>query len=180
MFMRSGELARMVGVSPDTLRHYERLGLLPKVPRSDNGYREYPALALERVRLIRRALGIGFSLTELATILNMRDQGQLPCRHARDLANSKLQDLGRQMKEMLAMRRQLKKILQDWDSRLRRAGKNKPARLLENLPKITARPDARAQFTHSKNRRDHEDDSGGSSVDTGSRRTANQHARKSG
>ena len=61
--MRSGELARLVGVSTDTLRHYERLGLLEIPARTSGGYREYSSGSLERVRLIRRALSIGFSLS---------------------------------------------------------------------------------------------------------------------
>jgi len=70
--VRSGELARLAGVSTDTLRHYERLGLLPKAQRTEGGYRQYTAQSLERVRLIRRALTIGFSLPELTVILKMR------------------------------------------------------------------------------------------------------------
>jgi DNA-binding transcriptional MerR regulator len=67
--MRSGGLARLTGVSTDTLRYYERLGLLPKPPRTGGGYRDYPTTSLERVRLIRRAMSVGFSLSELTTIL---------------------------------------------------------------------------------------------------------------
>jgi DNA-binding transcriptional MerR regulator len=62
--LRSGELAQLAGVSPDTLRHYERKGLLAAPHRSPNGYREYPASALDRVRLIRRALAVGFTLSD--------------------------------------------------------------------------------------------------------------------
>jgi DNA-binding transcriptional MerR regulator len=161
------------------LRHYERLGLLATVPRSGNGYREYPTLAVERVRMIRRALAIGFSLPELATILNMRDQGKLPCRHARDLAHSKLQDLDRQMRDLTVMRHQLREILKDWDSRLRRAGENKPAKLLEALPNHVTRPEPRTQFRHSRKRRRHEGDSGGSGGGSRDRSKTDQLARRS-
>ena len=58
--MRSGELARLADISTDALRHYERIGLLPKPARTQSGYRDYPAPALERVRLIQRALNAGF------------------------------------------------------------------------------------------------------------------------
>jgi len=78
--VQSSELASLTGVSTDTLRHYERLGLLPKPPRTNGGYRDYPPHSLDRVRLIRRALSIGFSLPELTTILEMRDRGEVPCR----------------------------------------------------------------------------------------------------
>ncbi len=66
-YLRSGELARLAGVSTDTLRHYERKGLLARPRRSCNGYREYPASDLDRVRLVRGALGIGFTLNEKET-----------------------------------------------------------------------------------------------------------------
>ena len=72
--MRSTALARLAGVSPDTLRHYEAKGLLPRAARSKNGYREYPAEALARVGLVRRAVALGFTLDELARI-NVRGKG---------------------------------------------------------------------------------------------------------
>ena len=62
--MRAGELARLSGVSGDSLRHYERLGILPKPPRTNGGYRNYSSSSLARVRLIRGVLSIGFSLPE--------------------------------------------------------------------------------------------------------------------
>src|SRR5215210_4789107 len=86
----SGELARLAGVSTDTLRHYERKGVLPAARRLNNGYRKYPLDSLDRVRLIRRALAVGFTLDELAQILKARDHGQAPCREVRTLAAEKL------------------------------------------------------------------------------------------
>src|SRR5262249_35903045 len=76
--LRAGELARLTGVSADTLRHYERKGLL-KPRRAPNGYREYSPHAIERVRLIRSALAIGLKLDELAHILKTREAGGAPC-----------------------------------------------------------------------------------------------------
>jgi DNA-binding transcriptional MerR regulator len=71
--LRSGELARLTGVSTDTLRVYERRGLLSKPRRSANGYREYPPEAHVRVRLVQRALAIGFTLDELPQVFNVVD-----------------------------------------------------------------------------------------------------------
>lgn len=79
----AGELAAAVGVSTDTLRHYERKGVLPRPGRTANGYRHYPETALERVSMIRQALAVGFTLDELAAILNERDNGGLPCKKVR-------------------------------------------------------------------------------------------------
>jgi DNA-binding transcriptional MerR regulator len=64
--MWSGELARRAGVSAATIRHYERLGLLKTLARTEGGYRNYPPESLDRMTVIRRALGVGFSLKELS------------------------------------------------------------------------------------------------------------------
>ena len=131
--MQSGELSRLAGISTDTLRHYERLGVLPKPPRTNGGYRDYPANTLDRVRLVQSALKVGFSLPELATILRMRDRGEAPCHRVRAIAEHKLREVKQQINDLLGMRDQLERILKDWDARLARTGKGKPARLLESL-----------------------------------------------
>lgn len=89
--LRSGALAKAVGVSADTIRHYERLGILPPALRTASGYRAYPASAIERVLVVRRALGIGFSLPELAEVLKAHDVGGAPCRRVYELAQEKLE-----------------------------------------------------------------------------------------
>jgi DNA-binding transcriptional MerR regulator len=71
----SARVARQVGVSTDTLRHYERKGLLPPPVRTPSGYRRDPPQTITRVQLIQRALVIGFSLDELARVLRERDRG---------------------------------------------------------------------------------------------------------
>ena len=80
MGMASGELARRAGVSTDTLRHYERVGVLAKPARALGNYRLYPETALGRVLLVRRALAFGFSLAELSVVLRERERGAPPCR----------------------------------------------------------------------------------------------------
>ncbi len=142
--MRSGELARLVGVSTDTLRHYERLGLLAKPPRTGGGYRDYPADSLERVRLIRRALSVGFSLPELTTILKMRDGGQAPCRRVQAIADAKLQQVKQQIQDLTEMRGQLEGLLKDWRIKLAQTRKGEPARLLETLPREFGRAGLRS------------------------------------
>ncbi len=137
--MLSGELARLSDVSTDSLRHYERLGLLPRPPRTGGGYRDYPSTSLARVRLIRNALSIGFSLTELTAILKLRDRGGFPCREARRIAETKLEQLRVRIKDLTAMRRQIETILKDWEARLVRTGTGKPAHLLETLPDVLPR-----------------------------------------
>src|SRR5437868_15232956 len=117
-YIRPGVLAKLTGVSTDTLRHYERLGLLARPCRSANGYREYSVSAVDRVSLIRSALSAGFTLAELSKILKVRDQGGAPCRQVRSLASAKLQQLEALLIEITAMRDRLRTILQEWDERL--------------------------------------------------------------
>ena len=131
--MRSGELARLTGVSTDTLRHYERIGLLARPQRTSGGYRAYEPHALERVRLLRRALSIGFSLPELAAVLKIRDGGGVPCRRVRELAESKLMELEQQLADLLVMQKHLRRVLRDWDERLARTPRGRKALLLETL-----------------------------------------------
>jgi DNA-binding transcriptional MerR regulator len=132
-FLRAGELAKTCHVSTDTLRHYERKGVLARPRRSANGYREYPADAVERVRLIRKALDVGFTLDELASILSVRDRGGAPCRRVRELAAAKLYELEQRLKEMLGLRDELRTTLRDWDEKLAGAGSDRRAGLLESL-----------------------------------------------
>ncbi|MBZ5554213.1 MAG: heavy metal-responsive transcriptional regulator [Acidobacteriia bacterium] len=131
-FFSIGELARAVGVSPDILRHYERKGVLAKPIRLPNRYRRFPASVLERVRLVRRALALGFTLDELARILNVRDRGGAPCRQARDLAARKLSEIEQRFREMRILRREFRTLLKDWDRRLAKTPTRR-AYLLETL-----------------------------------------------
>ncbi len=132
-YLRSGELARLAGVSTDTLRHYERKGLLARPRRSANGYREYPASDLDRVRLVRGALGIGFTLDELALILSVRDRGGAPCHQVRALAGIKLTDVETQLGELTALRDELRRLLKNWDALLAKNSPPERAGLLESL-----------------------------------------------
>jgi DNA-binding transcriptional MerR regulator len=141
-----GELASQAGISPDTLRHYERKGVIARPKRAANGYRLYPAETLERLRMVRRALDVGFTLDELARLFRERGKGNAPCREARVLAGAKLTDLEERLSEMIALRRQLQAIVEDWDNRLAETPKGGQARLLETIPNL---PTAKKQKTSS-------------------------------
>ncbi|MEA2174622.1 MAG: hypothetical protein QOD00_2214 [Blastocatellia bacterium] len=141
--LRSGELARLAGVSTDTLRHYERKGVLTAPRRARNGYREYPPESLERVRLVRRALAVGFTLDELAQILKERERGRAPCRQVRALAAAKLTEIETRLDEMKAVRAELKATLADWDVRLARNKEGQRAGLLESLSSKSSRKGAK-------------------------------------
>jgi len=117
--MRSGQLAHLTGVSTDTLRHYERLGLLPLPQRTAGNYRECPPTSQLRVELVQRALTIGFSLSELRTILAVRDTGRASCRHVRALMHSKIRDVDEQITNLVSQRVEMNRLSKAWDKRLR-------------------------------------------------------------
>ena len=150
--MRSGELAEATGVSTDTLRHYERLGVLQRPSRSASGYRQYPPEAVRRVLLIRRALAIGLSLRDLSVILKARDSGGTPCRQVRQLAAARLETVDRQLAELQAFRRQLKSILASWDATLAQTPEGSRANLLETLVDRPARKDSHNALKTSRGR----------------------------
>lgn len=132
-YLRSGELATLAGVSRDTLRHYEKKGVLPRPERLPSGYRLYPAQALKRVQLIRQAISIGFTLDELAQILRVRDSGGAPCHQVRHLTAAKLEAVEMQLRDLLAMREVLRNLLKDWDERLQEMNVTERVGLLESL-----------------------------------------------
>jgi DNA-binding transcriptional MerR regulator len=107
----SAELARLAGVSTDTLRYYQRRGLLPAAPRSPSGYRLFPPEGLARVQLIRSALSIGFSVNDLAGILCERERDGAPCRRVRELASEKLLALEARLRDLRSWRRTLRDTL---------------------------------------------------------------------
>jgi len=129
--MQSSELARLAGVSPDTLRYYERNRLLPAAHRSSSGYRLFPPEALMRVQMIRGALSVGFSVKELGQIFTVRDEGGTPCHQVRKLGIEKLALVESQIEELKTKRRELKRALMDWDQLLKRTPHGKRAGLLE-------------------------------------------------
>jgi DNA-binding transcriptional MerR regulator len=126
-------LARLAGVSPDTLRHYERKGVLPAPPRSANGYRRYPDTAVARVQLVQRAMAVGFTLDELARVLREREAGGAPCRKVHALVAARLTTLEEQLATLTALRNELRALLSEWDERLQHVPPGRPARLLDGL-----------------------------------------------
>src|SRR5690606_25533132 len=125
--------AKRTGVSVDTVRHYERLGLLPQTARSEGGYRLFPPSAVERVLLVRHAVRVGFSLTQLREFLTDRHAGGAPCLDVRRAAAGILERVERQIADLTASRDALQSLLRSWDERLARTPGGRPAHLLETL-----------------------------------------------
>jgi len=128
------ELAGLLGVSTDTLRHYERKGVLLPPRRGPNGYRQYAAESLERLQLVRRAMAVGFTLDELARFLKEKDRGGSPCASVRQLASMKLAEVDERIHELKTLRKELQQTLNDWDVRLAHRRNGERANLLDHLP----------------------------------------------
>lgn len=102
--MRIGELAHAVGTTTKTLRFYEEQGLLPEAERTPAGYRDYSPDAVTRIDFIHRAKSAGLTLAQIRQILQIRDRGQPPCGHVRDLLDTRLTGLDEQINKLLALR----------------------------------------------------------------------------
>ncbi len=126
-------VARATGVSTDTLRHYERKGLLPRVHRTAAGHRRYSSATVDRVLLIQRALVVGFSLNDLSRVLSVRDRGGAPCHNVRALVGERLEVLERQIENLVILRDELRTLLANWDVILSNVPSGKPAHLLDGL-----------------------------------------------
>lgn len=106
-----GNVAGLAGVSVQTVRYYERLGLLPAAQRTESGYRVYSPQTVERLQFIRQAQAAGFRLDEIREILRLKYAGQSPCDCVRGLLERKLKEVERQMAELARFRRELRQTL---------------------------------------------------------------------
>jgi len=109
-----GHLAKQAGVNLETVRFYERRGLLPEPMRKESGYRIYGADDLHRLRFIRQAKTLGFSLNEIATILQMRERGKCPCGEVTKIGEKHLRDLGEQIKRLRSFHNELSRAVKSW------------------------------------------------------------------
>lgn len=106
-----GEAARRSGVSAKMVRHYESLGLLPSVHRTDAGYRQYGDSEVHTLKFIRRARDLGFSMDEIAQLLKLWQNRRRSSAEVRRIASRHIDDLSRKLAEMEAMRRTLQHLV---------------------------------------------------------------------
>jgi len=109
--MRTAEVAEQAGVNAQTLRYYERRGLLPDPGRTGGGYRAYGSDAVRIVRFVKRAQELGFTLTEIEVLLDLAGGGPDSCDGTRELAVEKVSDLDRKIAHLLAMRASLDQLV---------------------------------------------------------------------
>ncbi|MDH3705510.1 MAG: heavy metal-responsive transcriptional regulator [Acidimicrobiia bacterium] len=105
--MKIGALAEHTSVSTKTVRYYESIGLLAAPRRTPSGYRDYDSDAIERLRFIRDAQATGLTLTEIASVLELKDAGSSSCQHTAALLERHLADLDDQITRLQSARRQL-------------------------------------------------------------------------
>ncbi len=144
--LKIGEVARRAGVTPDAIRFYERIGIIPRTARTSAGYRQYGAGIVQRLLVVRNAQRFGFSLREIGQFLRARDAGRKPCHDVRAAAGRILEDMDRQIASLLAAREDLRQTLVVWDQKLADAGDGEPARLLEDLQPPQPAPAGRAHL----------------------------------
>tara|TARA_Y100001001_G_C7999729_1_gene305844 strand:- start:186 stop:635 length:450 start_codon:yes stop_codon:yes gene_type:complete len=112
--MKVSELARITGVTAETVRHYTREGLLSPDRDPDNGYHLYGDRDRERLDFIQRARTLGFSLAEIRDILSHADQGDSPCPMVRDLLAERLPKIRRRIAELEALAARMEDAMQSW------------------------------------------------------------------
>ena len=106
-----GEAARRSGVSAKMVRHYESLGLLPTVQRTESGYRQYGEAEVHTLRFIRRARDLGFSMDEIGQLLKLWQNRRRSSAEVRRIASRHIEDLSRKLAEMEGMRRTLQHLV---------------------------------------------------------------------
>lgn len=108
-----GKVARLAGVGVETVRFYERKGLIPKPPRSKSGYRQYPVETIHRLRFIRRAKELGFTLREIKELLDLRVDGAsaATCDTVCNLAEEKIADVCDRIKTLQRMESVLSRLV---------------------------------------------------------------------
>lgn len=110
MALKIGELAKRADVNLQTVRYYEREGLLPEPPRLSSGYRLYPDTAVRRIRFIKRAQEIGFSLAEVSELLSLRVDARRGSGEVRALAQMKVADIDGKIRTLKAMKTALQRL----------------------------------------------------------------------
>jgi MerR family mercuric resistance operon transcriptional regulator len=109
-YLTTGRLAREAGVNVETVRYYERRGLLPKVPRKSSGYRLWPPDTVKRIRFIKHAQDLGFSLREIHDLLSLRTDNTRSCSVVKKIADEKIADIDGKIKALRRIRKALLKL----------------------------------------------------------------------
>ena len=134
--VRIGEVATDAGVGVQTLRYYERRGLIPRPSRRPSGYRDYPGEVVARVRFVKRAQDLGFTLAEIRDLLALRDDPAGSCDDVRAAAAIKLHAIDAKLRSLGAMREALAVLVRACDE----GDEPRPCPLIEALDEALAAP----------------------------------------
>jgi MerR family mercuric resistance operon transcriptional regulator len=115
MALKVSDLASRAGITPDAVRYYERLGLLPKPERSASGYRQYDEELADRIRFIKGAQRFGLRLEPIKELLDIQDRGSCPCGHTRELLRARVQDVDEEMRRLRRLRADLVTMIERAD-----------------------------------------------------------------
>jgi len=136
-----GEIAKETGASIDTIRYYEKLGLLAKPARSEGGFRIYSKAMVDRLRFVKKAKSLGLTLKEIRGIVQCSDEGLRPCCDlVRKLFEKKITEFETRIKELQKMRRNLVSLLSQWVSS--KEARNRPFAV---CPQIETKPKKRGR-----------------------------------
>ena len=127
--LTTSELARAADINVQTVRYYERRGLLPRPPRTGAGYRQFPRDAVRRVRFIKQAQSLGFTLKEIKELLELRVRRGVDCADIRQLAREKVEDI----RERIAQLAQMEEALAHLANRCRGRGPVEECPILDAL-----------------------------------------------
>jgi MerR family transcriptional regulator, copper efflux regulator len=109
--MQIGQLAARTGVPARTIRFYESAGVIPEPRRTHTGYRDYDTDAVSRLLFLRAAQAAGLTLAEIAQVIAIRDRGESPCLHTRDLMTAKHAEITDRIRELTALRAELDHLI---------------------------------------------------------------------
>lgn len=115
--LRIGEVARRANVNLQTIHYYERTGLMPKAPRTASNYRVYSGEAVRRVRFIKRAQDLGFTLKEIKELLSLRARPAAKCADVLARAEAKTRNIDEKIRTLKAMRRALSRLMSECKGR---------------------------------------------------------------
>lgn len=105
--MQIGELAKQLGLNPQTIRYYERIGLLPKPERTPAGYRLYGEADKRRLRFVKNGRDAGLTLGEVKEVLAFHERGELPCAYVTEAIARRSGEVERQIEELTRFKRNL-------------------------------------------------------------------------
>jgi MerR family transcriptional regulator, copper efflux regulator len=111
-----GSIAKTSGLPIKTIRYYEELGLLKTTGRTEGGYRLFDSDVFSRLSFIKRAQGLGLSLSEIKEFLDVYDQGDLPCGHIKVKLEDKLEAIEQQIQQLQILKQELKGLLSGWET----------------------------------------------------------------